>query len=57
MDRRRGRTLYPLQVPELTVDPGVFVPTQGSFLTWKYLYRERIGAHQRCLDIGQGSAC
>ncbi len=51
----RGRTLYPLQVPELTVDPGVFVPTQGSFLTWKYLYREGIGAHQRCLDIGCGS--
>jgi SAM-dependent methyltransferase len=42
-------------VPELTVDPGVFVPTQGSFLTWKYLYREGIGAHQRCLDIGCGS--
>jgi cyclopropane fatty-acyl-phospholipid synthase-like methyltransferase len=37
------------------VDPGVFVPTQGSFLTWKYLYREGIGAHQRCLDIGCGS--
>jgi S-methylmethionine-dependent homocysteine/selenocysteine methylase/SAM-dependent methyltransferase len=51
----RGRTLYPLPVPELTVDPGVFVPTQGSFLTWKYLYREGIGAHQRCLDIGCGS--
>src|SRR6202020_381859 len=51
----RARALYPLQVPELTVDPGVFVPTQGSFLTWKYLYREGIGAHQRCLDIGCGS--
>jgi S-methylmethionine-dependent homocysteine/selenocysteine methylase/SAM-dependent methyltransferase len=51
----RGRNVYPLPVPELTVDPGVFVPTQGSFLAWKYLYRERIGAHQRCLDIGCGS--
>jgi cyclopropane fatty-acyl-phospholipid synthase-like methyltransferase len=33
----------------------VFVPTQGSFLIWKYLYREGIGAHQRCLDIGCGT--
>jgi release factor glutamine methyltransferase len=33
----------------------VFVPTQGSFMVWKYLYREGIGAHQRCLDIGSGS--
>jgi release factor glutamine methyltransferase len=32
----------------------VFAPTQGSFLIWKYLYREGIGAHQRCLDVGSG---
>jgi S-methylmethionine-dependent homocysteine/selenocysteine methylase/SAM-dependent methyltransferase len=51
----RGRVLFPLDVPDLTIDPGVFVPTQGSFLTWKYLYREGIGAHQRCLDVGCGS--
>ena len=51
----RGRDLFPLDVPEIGVDAGVFVPTQGSFLTWKYLYREGIGAHQRCLDIGCGS--
>ncbi len=51
----RGRGLFPLSLPELAVDPGVFVPTQGSFLTWKYLYREGVGAHQRCLDIGCGS--
>ena len=31
------------------------MPTQGSFLIWKYLYREGVGAHQRCLDIGSGS--
>jgi cyclopropane fatty-acyl-phospholipid synthase-like methyltransferase len=37
------------------VDEGVFVPTQGSFLAWKYLYREGIGAHQRCLDVGCGT--
>ena len=50
----RGRELFPLDVPEIEVDPGVFEPTQGSWLTWKYLYREGIGAHQRCLDIGCG---
>jgi S-methylmethionine-dependent homocysteine/selenocysteine methylase/SAM-dependent methyltransferase len=51
----RGREMFPLDFPEITVDRGVFVPTQGSLLTWKYLYREGIGAHQRCLDIGCGS--
>ncbi|MFZ0089971.1 MAG: homocysteine S-methyltransferase family protein [Solirubrobacteraceae bacterium] len=51
----RGRDLFPLDVPEIEVEEGVFVPTQGSFLAWKYLYREGIGAHQRCLDIGCGS--
>jgi S-methylmethionine-dependent homocysteine/selenocysteine methylase/SAM-dependent methyltransferase len=50
----RGRGLFPLDVPELGIEPGVFEPTQGSFLAWKYLYREGIGAHQRCLDIGCG---
>ncbi|MGH2875561.1 MAG: homocysteine S-methyltransferase family protein [Solirubrobacteraceae bacterium] len=51
----RGREMFPLDMPELEVDQGVFVPTQGSFLIWKYLYREGIGAHQRCLDVGCGS--
>ncbi|MGA9858609.1 MAG: homocysteine S-methyltransferase family protein [Solirubrobacteraceae bacterium] len=50
----RGREMFPLDMPEIEVDPGVFVPTQGSFLAWKYLYREGVGAHQRCLDIGCG---
>jgi S-methylmethionine-dependent homocysteine/selenocysteine methylase/SAM-dependent methyltransferase len=50
----RGRGLYPLDVPEIGIEPGVFEPTQGSFVAWKYLYREGIGAHQRCLDIGCG---
>ncbi len=50
-----GRPLFPLEFPDLYVDPGVFVPTQGSFLIWKYLFREGIGAHQRCLDIGCGT--
>jgi S-methylmethionine-dependent homocysteine/selenocysteine methylase len=50
-----GRALFPLDFPDLKVDPGVFVPTQGSLLVWKYLFREGVGAHQRCLDIGCGS--
>jgi homocysteine S-methyltransferase len=51
----RGRELYPLNFPDLLVDKTVFAPTQGSFLMWKYLFREGIGAHQRCLDIGCGT--
>jgi S-methylmethionine-dependent homocysteine/selenocysteine methylase/SAM-dependent methyltransferase len=51
----RGRVLYPLKFPDIQVDPGVFAPTQGSFLIWKYLYREGVGAHQRCVDIGCGT--
>lgn len=51
----RGRAVFPLDFPDIVVEPEVFSPTQGSFLVWKYLYREGIGAHQRCLDIGCGS--
>jgi S-methylmethionine-dependent homocysteine/selenocysteine methylase/SAM-dependent methyltransferase len=51
----RGRQMFPLDMPEIDVDDGVFIPTQGSFLAWKYLYREGIGAHARCLDVGCGS--
>jgi len=49
-----GRPVYPLPFPELTVDPGVFIPTQGSFLCWKYLFTERIGQAKTCLDVGCG---
>jgi homocysteine S-methyltransferase len=51
----RGRTLFPLEFPDVLVEPGVFVPTQGSLLVWKYLFRERVGANQRCLDVGCGT--
>jgi S-methylmethionine-dependent homocysteine/selenocysteine methylase/SAM-dependent methyltransferase len=51
----RGRLMFPLDFPDITVDPGVFVPTQGSLTVWKYLHQEGIGAHQRCLDIGCGT--
>jgi S-methylmethionine-dependent homocysteine/selenocysteine methylase/SAM-dependent methyltransferase len=51
----RGRRLYPLEVPELVCEPGVFVPTHGSFLVWKYLFQNHIGEGRRCLDIGCGT--
>jgi S-methylmethionine-dependent homocysteine/selenocysteine methylase len=51
----RGRRLYPLQMPEIVCEPGVFVPTHGSFLVWKYLFQNAIGAGKRCLDIGCGT--
>ncbi len=50
----RGRVLFPLPFPELVVDPGVFVPTQGSFLVWKHLFERGIGAGSSCLDVGCG---
>jgi S-methylmethionine-dependent homocysteine/selenocysteine methylase/SAM-dependent methyltransferase len=50
----RGRSLYPLEFPKLTIDPGVFAPTPGSFLCWKHLFAERIGEGKRCLDVGCG---
>jgi len=49
-----GRVLYPLPFPELTVDPGVFVPTQGSFLCWRHLFARGIGEDKNCLDVGCG---
>jgi S-methylmethionine-dependent homocysteine/selenocysteine methylase/SAM-dependent methyltransferase len=50
-----GRTLFPIPFPELTVDPGVFVPTQGSYLLWKHLFRTGVGEGMTCLDVGCGS--
>ncbi len=50
----RGRELYPLPLPEIVVDEGVFVPTQGSYLIWKYLFNNVIGEAKSCLDIGCG---
>jgi S-methylmethionine-dependent homocysteine/selenocysteine methylase/SAM-dependent methyltransferase len=51
----RARALFPLPFPELVVDPGVFVPTQGSFLVWKHLFRTGLGEGASCLDVGCGS--
>jgi S-methylmethionine-dependent homocysteine/selenocysteine methylase/SAM-dependent methyltransferase len=51
----RGRPLFPLPFPKLEIDEGVFVPTQGSFLVWKHLFRTGIGEGQQCIDVGCGS--
>ncbi len=51
----RGSSLYPLDFPDILCEPGVFVPTQGSYLVWKYLFREGIGRGGRCLDVGCGT--
>ncbi len=50
-----GVSLYPLEFPDLVCEPGVFVPTQGSFLMWRHLFRERVGSNLRCLDVGCGT--
>jgi S-methylmethionine-dependent homocysteine/selenocysteine methylase len=54
LDRRR-RSLYPLPFPDLVAHPGVAASIPGSYMTWRHLFEEGIGAHQRCLDIGSGT--
>jgi S-methylmethionine-dependent homocysteine/selenocysteine methylase/SAM-dependent methyltransferase len=54
VDEHRQK-LSPLPFPELVCDPGVFRPTQGSFLVWKYLFRSGVGKGKRCLDVGSGT--
>jgi S-methylmethionine-dependent homocysteine/selenocysteine methylase/SAM-dependent methyltransferase len=49
------RSLYPLAFPDLVAHGGSFVPTQGSFLVWRHLFREQVGRGRRCLDVGCGS--
>jgi S-methylmethionine-dependent homocysteine/selenocysteine methylase/SAM-dependent methyltransferase len=51
----RERRLFPLPFPDLAVDPGVQPPDEASFMVWRYLFREGVGAHQRCLDVGCGT--
>ncbi len=50
----QGRNLFPLPLPDVAVNPGVFVPTQGSYLVWKNLFKSGIGKGKRCLDVGCG---
>jgi SAM-dependent methyltransferase len=51
----RDRRLFPLPFPDIAVDPGVHPPGEASFMVWSHLFREGIGAHQRCLDVGCGT--
>lgn len=51
----QGRDLYPLPFPEIVTDPGVFRPTQGSFLVWKHVFTAGVGQGKRCLDVGCGT--
>ena len=51
----RGRDLFPLPLPKLAIEAGVFVPTIGSFLVWKHLFRSGVGKDLSCLDVGCGS--
>lgn len=52
---RRGRRLFPLAFPKLAAHPGVRTSIPGTYLMWRYLLEEGVGAHQRCLDIGSGA--
>ena len=52
---RRGRALYPLPMPRLGRHDGVSAPIPGSYLMWRHLFEQRVGARQRCLDIGSGT--
>lgn len=51
----RGHRLFPLEFPDIVCEPGVFVPTQGSFFVWRHLFKEGVGAGRRCLDVGCGT--
>jgi S-methylmethionine-dependent homocysteine/selenocysteine methylase/SAM-dependent methyltransferase len=51
----RGVDMFPLPLPKLSFESGVFVPTHGSFLVWKHLFRTGLGRDARCLDMGCGS--
>jgi len=51
----RGRRLFPLAFPKLVRHAGVASANSGSYLLWRHLFEERIGAHQRCLDVGSGT--
>jgi len=49
------RAVYPLPLPDIVRYDGVPPSVLGSYMTWRYLFDESIGAHQRCLDVGSGT--
>jgi methylase of polypeptide subunit release factors len=50
-----GRSLYPLAFPDLVARDGVFAPSPASYMIWRHLFREYVGAGRRCVDVGCGS--
>ena len=52
---RRGRRLFPLDFPRVSRPRGRDLVIPGSFLMWRHLFEERLGANQRCLDLGSGT--
>jgi methylase of polypeptide subunit release factors len=54
LDRRR-RLVHPVPFPQIARHPGVATAIPGTYLMWRYLFEEGMGAHQRCLDIGSGA--
>jgi len=50
----RGQAMSPLPFPDIQIERGVFVPTEGSFLAWKTLFKDDVGRDNRCLDVGCG---
>jgi S-methylmethionine-dependent homocysteine/selenocysteine methylase/SAM-dependent methyltransferase len=51
----RGRSLSPLAFPRIVPHAEVTSAIPGTYLMWRRLFEEGIGAHQRCLDIGCGA--
>ena len=51
----KARSFYPLPFPAIVCDPGVFKPTQGTFLMWKHLFHSEVGRDKSCLDVGCGT--
>jgi S-methylmethionine-dependent homocysteine/selenocysteine methylase/SAM-dependent methyltransferase len=49
------RPLHPLPFPAIAEHPGVTSAIPGTQLMWRHLLEQRVGSHQRCLDIGSGA--
>jgi hypothetical protein len=53
--RRPRPAPVPAAVPRPRRRPGRAPAGEASFMVWRYLFREGVGAHQRCLDVGCGT--
>lgn len=52
---RHSRRLHPLEFPALSRRDGVTATIPGTYMLWRHLFEGRVGAGQRCLDIGSGA--